>query len=57
MYAHYHNTTMVNSQCIYHSKNRNVVMTYNMLFQLNVGHKDATVALLEMLFTTTSKIC
>ena len=27
-----------------------------MLFQLNVGHKDATVALLEMLFTTTSKI-
>ena len=26
------------------SKNRNVVMTKSMLFQLNVGHKDATVS-------------
>jgi len=28
----------------FHSKNRNVVVTKSMLFQLNVVHKDATVS-------------
>ena len=39
---------------IAHSKNRNVVVTKSMLFQLNVGHKDAfTASRLQMLLTIT----
>ena len=39
---------------IAHSKNRNVVVTKSMLFQLNVGHKDAfTTSRLQMLLTIT----
>ena len=45
-FSHYlkSNGLCLHNYAVIHNKNRNVVVTKIMLFQLNVVHKDATVS-------------